>query len=137
MSWAKEAWGRVADSEFAFVLTEGSRFTPYRYAKAIIEALDKPLLVEGVEVRLSVSVGLVLTTKQALSADQMMNAAEYATYRAGLKTSRIQLFTDRMAEQQKKPYFNSERYLQCYPRWKYLSKIPASCVWYYGRNLWF
>ncbi len=61
----KGSLGRVADSEFAFVLTEGSRFTPYRYAKAIIEALDKPLLVEGVEVRLSVSVGLVLTTKQA------------------------------------------------------------------------
>ncbi|RWX57052.1 EAL domain-containing protein [Photobacterium chitinilyticum] len=98
----KGSLGRVADSEFAFVLTEGSRFTPYRYAKAIIEALDKPILVEGVEVRLSVSVGLVLTTKQALSAEKMMNAAEYATYCAGLKTSRIQLFTDRIAEQQKK-----------------------------------
>ncbi|OLQ77725.1 hypothetical protein BIT28_05125 [Photobacterium proteolyticum] len=93
--------GRVADSEFAFVLTEGSRFIPYRHAKAIIEALHEPLMVEGVEVQLTVSVGVVLTTKQILSADEMMNAAEYATYRAGLKPSRIQLFNHRIAEQLK------------------------------------
>lgn len=93
--------GRVAESEFAFVLAAESRFAPYRYAKEIIAALEQPLVVEGVEVRLSVSVGLVQSTALTPCADEMMNAAEYATYRAGQKKSRIQLFNHRISEQLK------------------------------------
>lgn len=93
--------GRVAESEFAFVLAAESRFVPYRYAKEIVAALEQPLVVEGVEVRLSVSVGLVQSSALTPCADEMMNAAEYATYRAGQKKSRIQLFNHRISEQLK------------------------------------
>lgn len=94
--------GRVAESEFAIVLTSDSRFVPYRYAKAITAMLEQPLTVEGVEVRLSASVGLVLSSEMTPSAEEMMNAAEYATYCARTKKTRIQLFNQRIKERQEK-----------------------------------
>ncbi|WP_299020157.1 bifunctional diguanylate cyclase/phosphodiesterase [uncultured Photobacterium sp.] len=90
--------GRVSDSEFAFVLSTESRYAPYRYARTIVSALEQPLVVEGLEVRLSVSVGIVLSTKMTPTAEAMMNAGEYATYRAGYEKSSIQLFNLRVGE---------------------------------------
>ncbi len=91
--------GRVSESEFAFILNTNSRFAPYRYARAIVSALEQPLMVEGLEVRLSVSVGVVLKTKMTPTPEAMMNAGEYSTYRAGYEKSRIQLFNEKIGEQ--------------------------------------
>lgn len=93
--------GRAAESEFAFVLATDSRFAAYRYAKAIIAALEQPLMIKDVEVRLSVSSGLVLASAMTSTAEEMMNAAEFATYCARNRKSRIQLFNHRVEEQLK------------------------------------
>ena len=93
--------GRVAESGFAIIVRAGSHFAPYRSAKAILAALEQPLLVEGVEVRLSVSAGVVFASAMAPTAEEMMSAAEFATYCARYKKSRVQLFNQKIEQQMK------------------------------------
>ncbi|PSU34904.1 EAL domain-containing protein [Photobacterium lutimaris] len=92
---------RVAESEFAMLLCGGNSLAPYRSAKAILAALEQPLQVEGVDLRLSASIGLVQVSPMTASADQMMSAVEFATYCARNNKSRIQFFNRRIEEQLK------------------------------------
>ncbi|UTV30978.1 bifunctional diguanylate cyclase/phosphodiesterase [Photobacterium atrarenae] len=93
--------GRVAENEFAFILTTASRFTAYRYAKSMASALRLSLEVNKVEVRLSASIGLVLASELTPTAAQMLNAAEFSAYGAESAPSHIQLFTRKVAAQMK------------------------------------
>lgn len=92
---------RVAESEFALLLCDRNRLAPYRCAKAILAAFEQSLQVEGVDLRLSASIGLVQVSTMATSAEQIMNAAEFATYCARNKKSRIQYFNKQIEEQLK------------------------------------
>ncbi|AJR08357.1 bifunctional diguanylate cyclase/phosphodiesterase [Photobacterium gaetbulicola] len=100
--------GRVAESEFAILLSDDNYFAPYRFAKVILSSLGKPFQVEGVELRLSASVGLVLLPTTTMSAEQAISAAEFATYCARTKKSRIQFF-DSQIEQQLKSHIVIQR----------------------------
>ncbi|MGF1759121.1 EAL domain-containing protein [Photobacterium sagamiensis] len=101
--------GRVAESEFVIAM-EAVRDTaePCLCAEKIVRHLHQPLTIDGVEVGLSVAVGVLFVSADINSIDELMSSAEFAAYRAMTNQSRVQVF-DKIMVQQAKNHLIAQR----------------------------
>ncbi|MEH6532534.1 MAG: EAL domain-containing protein [Photobacterium frigidiphilum] len=94
--------GRVAESEFIIAMeSEKNIAEPDLCAEKIIQHMHQPLIIDGVEIDLSVSIGVVFVCSSFKSIDELMRGAEFAADRARYKKSRIQVFNREMVQQAK------------------------------------
>ena len=89
---------RMGGDEFTLLLEEVSDpSNAMRVAKRILAAVAEPLLVEGREVRTSVSVGIALSTSMHEHAEDLLQDVEVAMRRAkAMGGSRCELFDEAM-----------------------------------------
>lgn len=73
---------RLGGDEFAILLTERQTEKADEVARRVVEVLSQPCLVEGVEVRVSASVGIAYFPRDGGNSHELLRAADVAMYRA-------------------------------------------------------
>ncbi len=73
---------RLAGDEFAVLLVGRDPETAQNVAFLMLDALASPFRVDGVEVRLSASVGIAIAPDHGVDADELVHAADVAMYHA-------------------------------------------------------
>lgn len=78
-----EIAGRIGGDEFAIIISSfRSRTELQEIAKRLLAAISEPLVHEGVEERLSASIGIALYPRDAQSAEDLLGHADSAMYQA-------------------------------------------------------
>ncbi|MCA0969286.1 EAL domain-containing protein [Halobacillus litoralis] len=85
---------RQSGDEFVMVLNEASSYQAGRTAEALLKTFKPPIILEGVELFISSSVGIGLYPEDGRTADGMIKSADTAMYQAKLNGgARYQFFT--------------------------------------------
>jgi len=96
--------GRMGGDEFTILLSDlNGKDAPERVAKACVAALKLPFRIEGLDVRISASIGLAVFPDHGTTVDELVAAADCAMYvakRAG--GSRVQLAGEKNPRAKKK-----------------------------------
>lgn len=98
---AEDAVARLGGDEFAVMLRHvGSAQYAYLVATKIIHCLNEPILIDGHEVFMGVSIGITLAPDDSQQADTLMKNADMAMYQAKYKgRNLLQFFTPDMNQQ--------------------------------------
>ncbi len=73
--------GRMGGDEFTILLTDVTRKgAPERVAKACVKALSRPFRIDGIDVRISASIGLAVFPQHGTSVDALVAVADGAMY---------------------------------------------------------
>ena len=73
--------GRMGGDEFTILLTDVARKgAPERVAKACVKALSRPFRIDGLDVRISASIGLAVFPDHGATVDELVAAADGAMY---------------------------------------------------------
>lgn len=90
---------RIGGDEFIIVLEE-SQDPFHERLKAILEGISEPLTIDGVEIRVSCSIGVACSRKHGDTASELFANADMALYRVKESgRNGIQLFTPAMGEE--------------------------------------
>jgi len=90
---------RIGGDEFIIVLEESSDPMSKRL-RAILDAISAPLTIDGVEIRVTCSIGVACSGEHGDTASELFANADMALYRAKESgRDRIQLFTHAMGEE--------------------------------------
>jgi len=74
---------RLGGDEFAVLLTEGEqKLEPDAVARRILDAIKKPIYIEGKLVRVGMSIGIASPLKDGNTTDDILKAADVALYKA-------------------------------------------------------
>lgn len=74
---------RLGGDEFAVLLTEGEqRIEPGAVASRILDAIKKPIYIEGKLIRVGMSIGIAVPPKDGTTTDDILKAADVALYKA-------------------------------------------------------
>jgi diguanylate cyclase (GGDEF)-like protein len=91
---------RLGGDEFAIIQTGvHSHLEPSRLAQAIIDATNKPFVMEGAQMRIGVTVGIAIAPDDGTDVATVLRAADTALYRAKNEgRNRFALYEHRMTE---------------------------------------
>ncbi|MCF6136553.1 bifunctional diguanylate cyclase/phosphodiesterase [Pseudalkalibacillus berkeleyi] len=78
----KDLLARQSGDEFVIVLPQTSQYQAGNIAKKIIETISEPILMEGLELYTSTSIGISLYPEDGESADTLIKHADTAMYEA-------------------------------------------------------
>ena len=94
----RDTLARFGGDEFVILLNSiAQQRDAEQISKRLIQALQKPFVIEGHEVYIDVSIGIVIIPSNADSADDLLRSADLALYRAKSNgRGRYELFDDRM-----------------------------------------
>ncbi len=74
--------GRTGGDEFGLLLQEASSEVAWEVAEQIVDAIDEPFHVNGIEVIIGASVGIVVAGPDSHDADMLLSEADQAMYNA-------------------------------------------------------
>jgi diguanylate cyclase (GGDEF)-like protein len=95
---------RLGGDEFVLVLQGTSEAEAQVIADRVLQALRQPVQLSGQEVRLAGSLGVSLTSDQALDADTLLQHADMAMYRAKQSgRNNCQFYNEAMAQTRQDP----------------------------------
>uniref|UniRef100_Q07QK2 Diguanylate cyclase/phosphodiesterase with PAS/PAC sensor(S) n=1 Tax=Rhodopseudomonas palustris (strain BisA53) TaxID=316055 RepID=Q07QK2_RHOP5 len=73
---------RIGGDEFAIILTDGDRGEVERTARAIIEAISRPIDIDRGEINISTSIGIASMPRDGSTLTDVLRSADLALYRA-------------------------------------------------------
>ena len=77
-----ELVARLGGDEFAILVTDADPNAPERVARYALEAIERPLSVNGLDLQVSASIGIATVPLHAQHADGLVKAADVAMYEA-------------------------------------------------------
>ncbi len=94
---------RLGGDEFAVLLPSvRSHLDATRLAQAIVDAANRPFLIDGIDMRIGVTVGIALGPSDGTDSATLLRAADTALYRAKNEgRNRFNLYEHRMNEQER------------------------------------
>ena len=84
---------RLGGDEFAVVLAEQPRESVVQVAARLVDLLGRPLALDGLEVRVTASIGIALCPEHGANGDLLMRHADLAMYAAKRTGASYALFT--------------------------------------------
>jgi diguanylate cyclase (GGDEF)-like protein len=94
---------RLGGDEFAVLLpTTRTHLDATRLAQAIVDAANRPFIIDGIEMRIGVTVGIAIGPNDGTDSATLLRAADTALYRAKNEgRNRFNLYEHRMNEQER------------------------------------
>ncbi|HXY28901.1 MAG TPA: diguanylate cyclase, partial [Acidimicrobiales bacterium] len=90
---AVDTLARFGGDEFTVLCEVEDRATAVEIAERLVSAMERPLTLSGIEMFVSVSVGIAMSSDGSLSATEMLRNADVAMYRAKERgPSRIEVY---------------------------------------------
>lgn len=74
---------RIGGDEFTAIISgDANRLSVSKFAERIIESIEKPFLIQGHDIQISISIGISFFPKNANTIDELLSKADKAMYQA-------------------------------------------------------